>query len=165
MPTISVIRQGHILRPCTKVSAALVEALPENVPLIGELRRRRNAKFHRLIFGILGQVAEALNAGPLGGDWNADSVLDNVKLATGHALARPANARERQFYQMPLGSMVLVPASVSFAAMDEDQFSAFAREAVDYVARDLCPYLRQSPQWPVIVELLRHAGASVEDAA
>ena len=90
MPTVSVIRSGDMLRACNGRSAVLVSQLPENVPLIGELKRRRNAKFHRLIFSIFGHVAEALNAGPLGGTWTADDVLTNVKLATGRATARPA---------------------------------------------------------------------------
>lgn len=161
MPTVSVIRSGEVLRACNRQSAVLLAALPEGRPLVGSLGQRRNGKFHRLIFSILGHVAEALNAGPLGGAWTADTVLDNVKLATGRAVARPATARERAQYAMPAGSMVLVPASVSFAAMDEDQFSAFARESVEYVAGELCPYLRSAPQWPLIVELLRHAGAEV----
>jgi hypothetical protein len=158
MPTVSVIRAGETLRACNRHSAVLLSHLPEHVPLVGELRQRRNGRFHRLIFSIFGHVAEALNAGPLGGTWTADDVLTNVKLATGRAVARPASARERTLYAMPAGSMVLIPASVSFAAMDETAFSGFAREALDYIAGDLCPYLRAAPQWGEIVELLRHAG-------
>lgn len=162
MPTVSVIRTGDILRACNRHSAVLVSQLPENTPLVGDLRRRRNGRFHRLIFAIFGHVADALNAGPLGGEWTADSVLDNVKLATGRAVSRPATTRERSQYAMPAGSMVLIPASVSFAAMGEAEFGSFAHEAVDYIAGELCPYLRAAPQWGQIVELLRHAGGSVD---
>lgn len=77
--------------------------------------RVRNAKFHRLFFAILKLISE--NSDP---HLTPDELLHFAKVATGTG----------KWVEDSKGNEWFVPGSISFAAMKQDDFDAFVKEAI-----------------------------------
>jgi len=101
-----------------KVNGGLFPSLPDDEAQIAkikrgqvvqyEIKKPRNSKFHRKFFAMLQIAVDNSN-------YNVECVLHALKLRIGH------------FTNMVLkdGSQVYVPRSISFAAMDNDEFEIF----------------------------------------
>lgn len=93
-----------------------------------EYVRPRSQKFHRLLWALLKLVADNQEK------YGMDEILDVVKIGVGHT----------RVIAMPGDFVFRIPKSISFASMDEDEFSAFFRSAVDYIISDLIPFNREA---------------------
>ncbi len=104
--------------------------------------RPRNIRFHRKFFAML-QIILANQEHYK----SMDDLLDVCKLRIGHVrIVETAKGIER------------FPASISFASMDETEFSAFYDRAVDWVLQEVLPGLqRQHLDTEVEAELVEFA--------
>lgn len=163
MTTIFCKSDGAALIPQSR--AALVELfnLPREVSLKVVVTRPRNIKQHRMFWAFATYVAEALNDGPAPSlmPWDAERVVEFLKLATGHveiAALPPKDAKR-------LGvTHVARPKSISFAAMDGAAFGKFMDAAFVYVRDDLCRWIEDSPHWADIQTILRESYLMGESA-
>lgn len=85
--------------------------------------RPRSQRFHRLFFALLKIVSDNID------NCSVDNLLDVIKLGTGHT----------KIVELPSGGYYTIPKSISFSAMDQDQFSAFFTKAVDFVIQQVLP--------------------------
>lgn len=155
---------GNALVPNSRAAALVMERLPRNTPIRVEAKVPRNGKQHRLFWAFSTLVADALNDGPAGEmmAWDAERVVERLKLATGHVelCALPKHDAER------LGCTHVARAkSISFAAMGGDDFGRFMDAAFAYVRDTLCVWIEGSPHWADIQTILRESHMLGEDAA
>lgn len=94
-----------------------------------EFRRPRSQKFHKLFFMLLKVVSDCPSEYA-----STENLLDIIKIGIGHST----------LLRTPSGITVSVPKSISFAAMDEDSFSAFFNKAVDYIIQEIIPVDREA---------------------
>ncbi len=154
MTTFFAKSDGKSLYPNGRDAQIELDKLPRGIPLRVEATQPRNGKFHRLFWAFCSLVAECINDGPVGGDWDAERVATLLKLATGHVetvkLSRNDAARLGVEY-------AAIPKSISFAAMDEAAFGKFVEAAFAYVRDELCPWIEDSPAWGEIETILRNS--------
>jgi hypothetical protein len=145
---------GIALHANSRAAQIELEKLPRGVPLRVEATQPRNGKQHRLFWAFCALVAECVNDGPVGGEWDAERVATLLKLATGHVetvkLSRKDAARLGVEY-------AAIPKSISFASMDGDAFGKFMDAAFIYVRDELCPFIKDSPAWGEIEIILRNS--------
>lgn len=163
MTTIFCRCDGAALVPQSKAALIALSDLPRGVALKVEVTRPRNIKQHRMFWAFATYVAEALNDGPAPSlmPWDAERVVELLKLATGHveiAALPPKDAKR-------LGvTHVARPKSISFAAMDGAAFGKFMEAAFVYVRDDLCRWIEDSPHWADIQTILRESYLMGESA-
>ncbi len=93
-----------------------------------EYVRPRSQQFHKLFWALLKLVADNQE------QYGMDEILDVVKIGVGHT----------RVIAMPGDFVFRVPKSISFASMDDDEFAAFFRSAVDYIISDLIAFDREA---------------------
>ena len=147
-------RRGDALVPASRAALDELQRLRDGANLLADVRQPRNVKHHRMFWALCTYVANALNAGPGETEWTQELVADRLKIATGRAevLALPAGLRAHY------GAEVAVkPASISFAAMDQAEFAAFANAAVRYLLAEFGPWIAEHPDWRHVQDILSHA--------
>jgi hypothetical protein len=110
------------LVPTDVMSDELLASVPDGKDVLVTVRRARNPKHHKLLWALLKKVVENTDKWP-----DERALLDSLKLATGLFEARIA------FNGVPFA----VPASISFAAMDQTRFAEWFDKAVAVLARDV----------------------------
>jgi len=111
-----------------------------------EIKRPRNIKFHRLFWKLCSVIAEAVP-----GFQTADNVADVLKIATGHFTTVKG---QRDTYRLPK--------SISFAAMDQAEFSAF----FELCCRTICEgWIQHLKPGALRDDIYRMIGIPVEEAA
>ena len=124
-------RSGNMLAPTDKDGLELVQSMGGNEMVSVKISRPRNIRFHRLFFKMLQEVYKAQPPGPHAYKDLRD-MLDDIKVALGYAKKKVVNGRE--FW---------VPASISFARMDETKFTRFYEEFLDYCLRVIIPAINK----------------------
>jgi Protein of unknown function (DUF1367) len=133
-------RHGNTLYPDGDESIAEFASVPFGKPLRVEVKQPRNVQWHRLYFALCHRIANGIGS-------TSEKVSDTLKVATGHC----TTLRTKSY-----GS-IQVPKSISFAAMDQTEFSAFFERCVkviyeewgiepEAVADLLTPTLTHSPE-------------------
>ena len=100
---------------------ASLESIPQGCIVEVELKRPRNAKFHKKFFALIGIVVDNHDNYS-----TTEQVLHIIKLKLGH-------------YQTIIntnGKLIYIPKSISFSSMDQDTFNKFYNNTVDIVLRD-----------------------------
>lgn len=116
---VCFVRRGNTLVPADMHADEFLSSLKDGREVIVTARKARNPLHHRWFFALLRKVVENTD------DWQSeDELLDAVKLATGHVERRVTLD----------GGAYLAPKSISFAAMAQDKFKAFADRAVYLLA-------------------------------
>lgn len=106
------------LRPYGAESAAVLAKLPLTKMLKVSVVQPRNLRHHRLYFTLCHRIGDALGI-------EAEDISDVLKLRTGHVREiKTKHGIER------------IPKSISFAAMDQDQFKAFFDKAVTIITAE-----------------------------
>lgn len=90
-------------------------------------RKMRNAGHHRKLFALIKMCVDNSDG------WTTESLLDWVKLETGHF-------EPYSFPTMP-GVVLRRPKSISFASMDQSEFEAFFSRAIDVLIKDAVPHI------------------------
>lgn len=117
------VRRQHGLVPADIMADELLQALPIGKEVLVTIRRARNPKHHRKLFALLRVVTENTDR------WANEAVLlEDLKLVTGLFSTRVSG-----FTGMPYP----VPASISFAAMDQTAFAAWYERALVKLAEVL----------------------------
>lgn len=107
------------LRACDSHSEALLCELPQGKRLKVRITMDRSSPHHRLFFAMLGMVADGCGR-------STEDLLDVIKLSTGHV----RKVRYR-------GQIIEVPASISWAKLDQSGFNKFFDEAVRVICEEL----------------------------
>lgn len=104
-----------------------LETMPEGEYVRIEIKRPRNGAHHRKFFALLTLVAE--NSETYG---TVEKALVAVKLASGHAdpLLDPTT-----------GQVLMIPRSVSYESMDQDEFNDWYQRAIDGVLEHILPQM------------------------
>lgn len=90
-----------------------------------ETKEPRNGKFHRLFFALVNLVFQNQEVWP-----TQELLLVALKIGAGHYTAN--------YFKLPDGQVVMTPTpkSISFAKMDETEFSKFFDRICDVVIKD-----------------------------
>ena len=123
---IMVKRLGG-LRPAHDADAEMLRTVPENALLKVTWTRPRNIRFHNKFFAMLGIIlANQVTYKSM------DQLLHVCKLRIGHVEVQKTAQGD-----------VEIPKSISWAKMDETEFSAFYNRAVDWVLSEVIPGLQR----------------------
>ena len=114
---------GAALEPVDSSSRAALAAMEPGEYVNVQLRRPRNGAAHRRFMAILTKVAQATEYE------TAERLLMVLKIALGRF----------DWVKMPDGSLVRAPHSISFTAMDQDEFARFAQDAELMIASEILP--------------------------
>lgn len=109
-----------------------------------EVSRPRNLKHLRLFWKLCATIGEAVGV-------HREAVANVIKIRTGHTMTVKTAKGIHEF-----------PKSISFAKMDQGQFSAFFNDACACVCAEFVPNMKPSQ---LRDEILRLAGVPVEEAA
>lgn len=122
------------LYPADEAGEALVQKLGQGEMVEVEIRRKRNLQHHRLYWALLSLVWQQLD--DRAKYPTVEELHAEVKIVTGHYDRRDIVVEGKRY-------PVLVPKSISFAAMDQDEFEQFFTRVCDWVAKDVLPGVRQ----------------------
>lgn len=117
-PPIYVIRRGNQLCPEMAFDAEQITRMPVGQRIKVSLHTTRVPKRLRFYWAFLSSVVRATDCAP-----TAEALHEAIKLQTGHTT--PINVK---------GYTVLVPASISFSSMSEEDFSVFLSKAIEWIA-------------------------------
>lgn len=119
------------LMPADIEAAEAIGKMKHGEVVRADIRRTRNLKHHRKLFALLRVVFDAqpephefLTKGDL---------LDALKIAVGHC------TKSRHF-----GHDIVVPKSISWAAMDQATFEPFYDRIVDVILRHVLPHTERA---------------------
>ena len=143
MPT-SLIMVKHLgaLRPTDEQGVEVLRKVWSGEAIKCTITRPRNIKFHNKFFAMLGIVLKNQEHYA-----SMDELLGVCKIRIGHVTVVSTGYGTEKW-----------PKSISFAAMDETEFSAFYDRAVDWVLREVIPGLqRQHLDAEVEAELIGFA--------
>ena len=143
MPTSQIfVKRLGAFRPTDEAGEKAMGQIPDNSLVKLTWTRPRNIKFHNKFFAMLGIILKNQEHYQ-----SMDELLGVCKLRIGHVTV----------IQTPQGEERL-PKSISFASMDETQFSEFYDRAVDWTLSEVIPGLqRQHLDAEVEAELLGFA--------
>lgn len=113
---------GAFLIPTSQEGRDQIAALKADKEVMVHIHAARNPRHHRMFFALLNKVIE-------GGAWDGDtdSLIDAVKLATGH-VDRFVTRDGQLAYKMK---------SIKYESMPQDKFNRFFDRAVFYVSTNL----------------------------
>lgn len=115
----------NCLRPVNSLADESLAKLKHGDVVALDFRKPRCLGHHRLYWALMQLVAENMD-----GEFSAEVVSDVVKIRAGHVTVVKTAKGE-----------VFLPASISFASMDQIQFNEFFDRALRVVVRDIIPGL------------------------
>ena len=121
-----MVKALRSLHPADEAAEAVIQKLGRGELVEITLRRPRNIRFHRLFYGLMNLVWQNIDRDEYP---TVDALVTRIKIATGH----------RDEYHFGDGVVAYVPRSISFAAMDETEFSEFFERVADWVAQSVLP--------------------------
>lgn len=147
MATLWGYRDGYVIRPYRAYCGTL-EQFREGDRVRIQIDKQRGGKFNSLYHVMLGKVADAVNRGPA--STSIKQLKNWVKLKKGWydvvELPEP----------LPTGETTSIEfRSTSFTDMGESEFNQFAIDTCDLIANDLAPWIKSSPEWGEIRQLLQ----------
>jgi hypothetical protein len=111
------------LVPCDCMADEFLASLPDGKEILVRISKPRSVRFLRLLFALLRKVVENTDR------WaNERLLLEDLKLATGLFETRVSALT---------GMPYPVPASISFASMNADEFHRWFDKAITVLARDV----------------------------
>lgn len=116
---VMLVKRLNGLHAANDHSAELIRSLVQGEVVRATIRKPRNVQFHRKFFALLQLVHEATDAWP-----TVEALLIDLKFRLGHV----------ESVQLSTGETIRLPKSISFAKMDDLQFSEFFNRAL----RELC---------------------------
>ena len=114
-------RRGNHMVPADLAAQELVQSFKEGQKVLMDVKSPRSAANHAHFFALLHKALDHLP-----GFADEDALLDSIKLASGHC---------RQIMLVD-GTLVFVPKSIRFAALDELKFRRFKERAI-YILSEL----------------------------
>lgn len=117
-PPVYVLRRGDSLIGEMEADREWIRQQPNGERIKVTLHTGRSPSKLRFYFAFLSKVVRATDCAP-----SKEALHELVKLETGHTT--PVNVK---------GYTVLVPASIAFDRMSEDQFGIFLESAIQFIA-------------------------------
>lgn len=121
-----------------------LQGVPIGALVACEVSRPRNLRHHRLFWKLCSSIGEAVGV-------HREAVANVIKIRTGHTMTVKTAKGWHEF-----------PKSISWAKMDQGQFSAFFNDACAIVCSEFVPNMKPSA---LRDEILRMAGVPVESKA
>lgn len=142
------IRTIHGLMPDPDDDRArdILKGAPLGQPIEVEVRRPRNLQFHRLYWKLCSIIAESVP-----GFHTAENVSDVLKIATGHYTTVHG---KHDVYRLPK--------SISFAAMDNAQFSEFFERCCQIICGTWVQHMKADA---LRDDVMRMVGVPIEQEA
>lgn len=120
-PTYRFIRRGMTLRPAMEYDCAALEGVAHNEEVTVHITQGRFNPRLRAYWAMLRDCVDATGCAP-----SKEALHEAVKLHTGHGV--PVRLSD--------GTELLVPGSIAFDAMSEQEFVRFFRAAEEWLARE-----------------------------
>lgn len=117
-PPVWVIRNGRNLEPEMNEDAERISQFPQGQRIKVTLSTGRVPKRLRFYWSFLQRVVKATECAP-----NAESLHETVKLMNGYTTPVMVKAMT-----------IMIPRSISFGSMSEDEFTRFLDDAVKFIA-------------------------------
>ena len=128
------------LRPADDDAESLLRTIAMGECVEVTVHRRRNPRHHRKLFALLKIVVENTD-----GRWpNVEALKEDLKMATGLFEKRVSIS----------GKVYFVPQSLSFASMDQAEFSRWYDQAVDVIVTRIIPGLDRSELEREVLEMV-----------
>lgn len=121
------------LYPVDEAGEAVLRSMGQGEIVSLVIRRPRNIRHHRLFWALMGLTWENL---PHERYPTVEALVTEVKIATGHYDQRIVHLGGTQY-------TVLTPRSISFAAMDQVEFTAFFDRCCDWLVANVLPGVTQ----------------------
>jgi hypothetical protein len=121
---VLLTRKGGRFVPADVVSAEAIDGIREGETVRAVITRPRNVGHHRKFFALLQVVFDAQDRFP-----TVEALLDAIKIATGLYDTYKLNGRE-----------VMKLRSISFASMDQKEFTAFYDRVLHLIVTHILPH-------------------------
>ncbi len=118
-PEFYAIRVGSVLKPEFQADLTALERFPQGQRIKVTLSTGRSPSRLRWYWAFLGKVRDATDCSP-----NVESLHELIKLETGYST--PVKIK---------GYNVLVPKSIAFGSMSEEDFAKFCFLAEEFIAK------------------------------
>lgn len=128
MARVMMVKSLQSLHPADDEARALLRTIGQGEIVSVEVRRPRNVRFHAKFFAMLKIILDNQEHYK-----SIEDILDVAKLSVGHY---------RTIRTAKYGD-VKIPNSISFAAMDNAEFSDFYDKVVAWIASDVIPGLKR----------------------
>jgi hypothetical protein len=136
---IRLEKKGEALIPSLPIDEIALGGVKQNQIVEVELKRPRNAMFHKKFFALIGIVLENTEY------QNSEQVLHLIKIKLGY-YDTVINTDGEVFY---------MPRSISFSSMDNDSFGMFYNDTVDIVLSDFLTNWQDSDIQNAIDQVVR----------
>lgn len=124
------------LRPVDDAGLELLHGLATDEMVRVKVTRPRNVRFHRLFWALMTMVHENLPDQKRERYPTTEILVSWFKIATGHC----------DTFEIEGRGTVYIPKSISFAKMDNSEFSAFFDRCCDLIAKHFIP-TTSTEQW------------------
>lgn len=124
---LTAIRYSNVLH-IDEASLPQIASIRNGTPVTLELKRARNVNHHRLYWALISKVHENLDHARYP---STEFLSDAIKVSVGHCTP----------FEMANGSIAMIPKSISFAKLSQDEFSAFFNRVVAVVTERILPGL------------------------
>lgn len=135
---VLLMKNLNRLEAAEPVTSEILKAMKQGEVVTGTIRRARNPRHHAKMFALLNAVFESQNRYP-----SLYALLTAVKIWTGHYESLMVDGKE-----------VIVPKSISFANMPQDQFESFYNHVVNVILEKILPGIDKSDLERRIDEIL-----------
>lgn len=140
--------------PPTEGDAATLAEMKQGAVYRVDMTRPRSLKHNGMAFAFFSLLAKALNKGPTREQWDQDKVRRRLLIALGYAEVFKVPARMAEHYGTPVA---IVPRSMSFENMDQDEFGRFVDQSLEYVVQEFGDWLYQAEEWKAVLDIVEHA--------
>jgi Protein of unknown function (DUF1367) len=121
--------------PADEAATEALRRIKQGATVLAEIRQPRNVRFHRMFFGLLQTTWQAC------GDWpSVEALLRELKFRTGHVDRQRVVDRKSG----EVLAEIVVPRSISFAAMSEPEFHEFYERCIRVICGDMVPGLEDA---------------------
>lgn len=134
-----LVREGNKLAAVEPTSLELIEAMGRDEVVTATIRRTRNPGHHRKFFALMKVVFDAQSRYA-----TSTQLLNVLKMAVGHG----------EFMEVVKGKPIFIPASISFAKLDQGNFEDFYKKVVDVVVTKILPGVARTDLEEQVNEIL-----------
>ncbi len=137
---IMMQKRNGKLETIDSISAEAFEHVPTGKDLFVVIRSRRNPKQHRLAWALASKLVD-------GCDFlhDSDEAMTYLKFKTRHV---------KVIMDQKTGKSFLMPKSISFASMTQEQFSRFLNRAIYVVCSEIIPSLDEARLRAELLEMI-----------
>lgn len=139
MTALILRRDLGCLRPVDEAGEAALRKIKHGDLVTCEIKRPRNLQHHRLFYALMNLIHANQEHYA-----TVEDIVTVFKFRCGHT----------KKIQTATG-IVETPLSISFAAMDQDQFAAFYERAIDFVLTEIIPGLKRADLERELMEFAR----------